>query len=149
MDRVQIGAIALAIGLLIFWFIAMGRQAPPSRVTEAPEIEAPGLPAPEVAQQAEPPIPPQLKPGFDDAPRYDAVGASKAVLENDAVRLTVSSIGGRLERVELKDFRARLGRDSGPVELVTSAARGTGLVLAGNGDRVQGLGIAKFEVIGW
>jgi YidC/Oxa1 family membrane protein insertase len=54
------------------------------------------------------------------------------VIENDAVRLVVSSAGGRLESIQLKQFKAELARDSGPVELVTVFARGTGVLLLGD-----------------
>jgi YidC/Oxa1 family membrane protein insertase len=127
MDRVQFGAIAAAILLLVLWFWTLpkpdGRPVPgePRPVEQQPvrAIETPS------------PLPPP-----DDAARH--FEATQAVLENDAVRLEVSSLGGRIESVQLKQYRARIGSDSGPVELVTLPSRGLGVVLLGEGS-FQGL----------
>jgi YidC/Oxa1 family membrane protein insertase len=94
-------------------------------------------PRPEPALPSEWPAVAQEQPSKEDVPRYPAEGAlsraTHAVLENDAVRLRVSSLGGRLESIQLKRYRAEIAPESGPVELVTIPSRGTGIVLLGEG----------------
>ena len=139
MDRVQIAIIAAAAALLVFWFATLpdAPTSPPAERTTA---------------QREVPLPPGLPPGpgldpsvMTQTPQLDAerheltqafrkeVAAKPIRLENNAMRLDVSPIGGRFERILLKRFRDRVGADSEEVELVTSAGRGTLLVFLGDG----------------
>ena len=121
MDRVQIGMIALAVMLLVFWFTTLPESPTPEpgapiaepreRPTEAPPISP-------LVERGAPPIP----GGADDESRQEPV--MRATLENDAMRLVVSSLGGRLESVQLKAYPARLGAVEEPVELVTFPTRG-------------------------
>ncbi len=136
MDRVQIGAIGLAVALLIFWVMTQSRA--PTRPVDQERPAAREAPTPEAILPAEPlPAASAVLPQ-DDAPRYKPLEGTRATLENDAVRLVVSSVGGRLESIQLKHFRAALDRDSGPVELATVSTRGTGVLLLGGGP-FQGL----------
>ncbi len=130
MDRVQIGAIGLAILLLVYWFAVVPRP------TSGPS-PPPADPA-EVSKPYEPRFPTiEPEPARGDTarhePRYDPKKITRAKLENDAVRLEISSLGARLESVKLKQFPAEITEGSGPVELVTLAQRGTGFVGLGEG----------------
>ncbi|MEE8558166.1 MAG: membrane protein insertase YidC [Myxococcota bacterium] len=130
MDRVQMGTIALAVLLLVFWFTTLPESQSPEPGTPIAEpIERP---------REAPPIAPLVERGAlpvperaDDQSRQEPV--TRATLENDALRLVVSSLGGRLESIQLKAYPARLGAVEEPVELVTLPTRGTGLVLLGDG----------------
>jgi YidC/Oxa1 family membrane protein insertase len=67
-------------------------------------------------------------------------------LENDAVRLRVSSAGARVESVELLNYNDRIGDGAQPVQLVTAASRGTLLLFLGEGP-LDGAESATHELI--
>ncbi len=132
MDRVQLIAIALGIGLLVYWF------------TTVPSPQAP-RPQPSVVQQNEPRPPPgapgtpvlvpmtqsetaSLPPPAASLESFDSI-----TLENDALRVEISTRGGRLRSVQLKHYRSALDESSGPLELVTVPERGTLLAFLGEG----------------
>jgi YidC/Oxa1 family membrane protein insertase len=134
MDRIQIGMIALAVLILVFWF---------STLPESPERPPPtaGMELPVPTTEATPGRlgKPSRAGELTQSPRDDESRQklihplTRTLLENDALRLVVSSVGGRLESVQLKKYPARLGEDAGSVELVTLESRGTGIVLLGDG----------------
>jgi YidC/Oxa1 family membrane protein insertase len=126
-DRVQIGAIALAV-LLIVASVLFGGSPRPSGAPgglAAPQKEASPAPAGAAIESSDPAI----------TPLSGATAAERrtVVLENDSLRIEVSNIGGRLQRVELPVFRSRVGPDAGPVELVTDPNVGTLVVSLGSG----------------
>ena len=128
-DRLQIGAIALAVALLAASFL-FGPSAPPLE----PEREA--APLAERAPTPAPESPTPLAPApvlRDDASPAVVTQRQTRVLENDAIRVVVSNIGGRLESVQLKHYRDRVGSGAGLVELVTDPARGSLMVALGEG----------------
>lgn len=123
MDRWQIAAIALAVGLLAASLYL--RPASPERKaslpTPAEEASKPaGSVPPESTQTARAP---ESKPVTN--------GAADLTLRNDAVELRVSPVGMRVEGVELTHYRATVDSDSGPVELVTAPARGAMFLFLG------------------
>jgi YidC/Oxa1 family membrane protein insertase len=67
-------------------------------------------------------------------------------LINDAVRIEVSSQGGRLTSVELLQFHDRVGEPWEPVQLVTDPSQGTGLLLLGEED-FRGLESTLHQVV--
>ena len=144
MDRIQIGTIALAVLMLVFWFSTLPDTPLPA--SSPPEYGAPA-PSPEIPQtatEAPAPAPVLTQASDEDLLRQDTqVRVERLQLENDAMRLTVSSLGARLESIQLKRYPARLGSDE-PVELVTAPSRGTGLVLLGGGP-FRGLGALPHE----
>jgi YidC/Oxa1 family membrane protein insertase len=138
-DRVQIAAIAAAVALLVASFLFA--PAPPPAGVPAVEPESSAeLPAtaPAGQGQAEPPVPVERA--------LDEVKAKIVTLENDAVRVSVSSLGGRLERVELLKYRATVERDSGPVELVTSEPRGALFIFLGP-EPLRSLEGSAYEIV--
>jgi YidC/Oxa1 family membrane protein insertase len=142
MDRVQIGAIGLAAALIVTWLLTLPRSPSgplePERGAgpQAERIEK--LPAPGVHDAGVATVP------EDDALRYEFVKGVVTVLENDAVRVGVSSIGGRFTTIRLKLYEDRVGGSAGAVELVTLPEAGTGLVLL-QGEEVSGLEAAAHE----
>lgn len=141
-DRLQIGAIALAVALLAASFL-FGSSAPP------PQPEREGAPLAERAQAPAPSSPMPVAPGptlRDDAPLTVITQHQTRVIENDAIRVVVSNIGGRLESIQLKHYRDRIGSGAGPVELVTDPARGSLMVVLGEG-ALGGLHDAAHEIV--
>jgi YidC/Oxa1 family membrane protein insertase len=131
-DRVQLAAIALAVAMIAVWIAISG--------------PGPGSPPPAETQRVEESRQsPQPKPGstvVDDAERHSTPppgGDQDALtsLENDSVVLQVSSRGGRLASIRLKQFAARVGPDSPPVELVTGRDWGTLVSPLGSGPLEQ------------
>ncbi len=132
MDRVQLITIALGIGLLVYWFMTVSPQQAPR-------------PEPSVTQQIEPRPPPQAPGTPVMAPMTQSESASlpspavsldtfdTVTLENDAVRMEISTRGARLRSVQLKHYRSALDKSSGPLELVTVPERGTLLAFLGDG----------------
>ncbi len=131
MDRVQLVAILLAVGILVYWFTTVPRRPAPQApsVTQGSESLAPppaaGTPAIAPAPEEEETPPPEA--------RYDLTQSETTTLENDALRLEISHQGGRLRSAQLKRYRAALDEAAGPVELVTAPERGTLLMFLGEG----------------
>ena len=140
-DPVQIAAIALAVGLIIasFW-LGAGPSEPPAPES-LPRAEAPLAPPP-------PPAPGEVRPPAATVPeparaeRIDPgepaespvpTQAESVMLENDAVRLLVSSAGARVQSIQLLQYPDRIGEDSRPVELVTTGNAGTLVLYLGEG----------------
>ncbi|HTO09119.1 MAG TPA: membrane protein insertase YidC [Myxococcota bacterium] len=111
MDRWQITAIAIAIGLVAasFYFTptapVRAPQAPPAAAAPAPE------PSPVARSVPETPAAPEAPP---------SAAGRLVTLRNDAVELRVSNTWTRVESVELLRYRATVDRDSAPVQLVTT-----------------------------
>ncbi len=128
MDRIQIAAIALAV-LLIAVPYFLRRETPPA----APAV----TPAPSVVERADaPPAVPDAAPALpaEAAPAAAAPALARGrsmTLENDALRLRVSSLGGRIESIELLQYRATVDANSPPVQLVTVPMRGAGFLFLG------------------
>jgi len=111
-DRVQIGAVALAVVAFGLYFATL----PPSRSERQPGGSS--SPPERVLDAAQEPdrnvAPPESEP---------LAQAERTWLENDAVRIWVSAVG-RLESIELPAFPDRKGSDARPVQLVSDASRG-------------------------
>lgn len=124
MDRVQIAALALGIGLLLVWIYTIPSAPPPppprpAAETAEPVAPGPGVPAPPPAAGV-----PELGPPSASPPPTVTRGETVR-LRNDAVRLEVSDIGGQVRSVELLEFADRVGSDAGRVQLVTAQELGT------------------------
>ncbi|MEE9281020.1 MAG: membrane protein insertase YidC [Myxococcota bacterium] len=136
MDRLQIGAIALAIILILVAFMWNASGPSPQPEPAAPTAVAPA-PAPAVPLPLEPAVPGSSGP-VALSPQDGVSGEILTqrqirVLENDALRIIVSNVGGRLESAQLSEYSDSIGDGAGPVELVTDPARGTLLLLLGEG----------------
>ncbi|MFI5314279.1 MAG: membrane protein insertase YidC [Myxococcota bacterium] len=121
MDRWQIAAIALAVGLLAASLL-LRPTTPPGPAPEAmrPSSEAPREESPTEFRAT--------------APSAESAGPRQEqllTLANDAVELRVSDLGGRVETIDLLKYRATVAPDSGPVELVTVASRGAMFLFLG------------------
>lgn len=134
-DPIQIALIAAALGLMLLWFLNMPPVPPPEAT---PSESAPSLAPPELpTAQGESPTP--LAPAAESPaaagakPPAQMTQSEKVQLANDAVRLVVSNIGGRVESIELLNYNDRIGSDSGPVQLVTAPKQGTLTLLLGEG----------------
>src|SRR5262245_66060314 len=77
----------------------------------------PDPPAPAPAAPAEGP-PPRVTPAEPRIPE------KLVTLHNDAVEVRVSSVGMRVDGIELPEFKATTAPNSGPVELATSPSHG-------------------------
>ena len=136
MDRIQILAVAIAVGLIAISLLYRGAESPPA----AP---APGPPASSAPPPGTPPLIPPVPgaeaPALAVAPEVvvplEVAGRDRRSFElaNDVLRVRVSNIGGRLESIELPDYAGQLGTDAGPVELVTDPLRGTLVASLGAG----------------
>ena len=134
MDRWQIAAIALAVGLLA----ASLYLRPPSS----------GKPVPN-PQESVRPIPAERTQIADSATRDlppPSIASKALTLRNDAVEIRVSNLGARVEGVELLQYRATVAPDSGPVELVTGESRGAMFLFLGP-DPLRSLEAAPGEVV--
>lgn len=145
MDRVQLIAIALGIGLLVYWFMTVSPQQAPQPETSVtqqneprPPPHAPGTPTLTPMTQAETA---SLAPPAVSLETFDTV-----TLENDAVRMEISTRGARLSSVQLKHYRSALDENSGPLELVTVPERGTLVAFLGEGVFAR-LENEKYEVV--
>lgn len=122
MDRWQIAAIALAVGLLAASLFFRPPATPP------PPLSAPSetvfQPPASAADGREP-----RSPVVEDA--RPSAEQRAVTLSNDAVKIRVSNLGGRVEGIELLNYRATVARDSGPVELVTAISRGAMFLFLG------------------
>jgi len=145
LDRVQLIAIALGIGLLVYWFMTVSPQQAPQPETSVtqqneprPPPHAPGTPTLAPMTQAEIA---SLAPSAVSLETFDTV-----TLENDAVRMEISTRGARLRSVQLKHYRSALDENSGPLELVTVPERGTLVAFLGEGVFAR-LENEKYEVV--
>jgi YidC/Oxa1 family membrane protein insertase len=140
-DRLQIIAIALAISLVAVSYLY---RPPPAPTPEVPPA------ATESAADAPPmPMEPPIAPEELVAPAGPIVNAPEArfvALENDAIRLRVSNLGGRVDQAQLLGFRATVDKDSGPVELVTNESRGTLFIFLGP-DPLRSLEALPYDVV--
>lgn len=140
MDRLQIAAIALAVTLMAASYL-FTPPAPPAEETR---------PRPTVPAEQPPPAP--EPPGFESGEPEAAESAPRArpsetvTLENDAVRIGVSNLGGRLDRVELLSYRATVDANSGPVELVTTEPRGALFIFLGP-EPLRSFEAAGYEIV--
>lgn len=116
MDRVQIGAIALAVvafGLYYATLPSTRAKAPPSQAEQPAPAQA--MTSSELRQPGEAPN--------DAAAPVELTQLERVRLENDAVRLVINS-AGRVEEIELPGFPDRKGEGAMPVELVSDPDRG-------------------------
>ena len=125
MDRLQIAAIGFAIALLAVSYLFRPPPAPTDAPSSQPEAMAETPPT-----LAQPPMT-QVEPAPAGQRAERDLEADYVTLANDAVRIRVSNLGGRLDRVELLDYRATVATDSGPVELVTTEPRGALFIFLG------------------
>ncbi|MDE6453557.1 MAG: membrane protein insertase YidC [Muribaculaceae bacterium] len=76
-----------------------------------------------------------LRQGIADAHKYKAFAAhlggdnAETVLENDLMRVTFASRGGRVSQVELKNYKTELGEQPEPVRLFRNERDGYNFVL--------------------
>lgn len=141
MDRLQIIAIALAISLVAVSYL----YRPPA----APTPEAPTVPAAGAADAPpSPPAPPMTQDELaaPESPAPNAPDAKFVTLENDAIRIRVSNLGGRIDQAQLLGFRATVAKDSGPVELVTNENRGALFIFLG-AEPLRSLEALPYEVV--
>ncbi len=132
MDRVQLIAIALGIGILVYWFTTV----PPSRAPQPePSVTQQGEARPPPAAPGTPVIAPMTQPQLTSPipPSISLTQFETVILENDAVRLEISTRGARLRSAQLKHYRSALEESAGPVDLVTVPERGTLLAFLGEG----------------
>ncbi len=131
MDRVQIAAIALAVGLFAIWMIWMPAPAPSAPSAEKPPVA--GSASGTEQALGDPLIPgtARLEPRID-APDGPSATEASVTLENDAIRLRVTSTG-RIQSAQLLRFADRVGAGAGPVELSTAPTRGLLALSVGEG----------------
>ena len=121
MDRIQIAAVALAIGMIL-----LGIQLGGSATSQPAGPSRDGSKATEVVgakQSADVPS----TPGTAASPVVEPAVVRELVaseLENPSVRIGVSNENGMLSSVQLLAFPDRTGSQAGPVELVTTPDQG-------------------------
>jgi len=138
-DSLQIAAIALAVGLLALTLLF--RPAPQPQ-------PAPAEPA-QTQMRAEPRPSDAVAPSVtaeSEAMTRSTEPAKLLTLHNDAVELKLDANGGRLDSLQLLDYRATVDRDSGPVDLVTTPGRG-GLFLFLGPEPLRSLEGAPAQVV--
>jgi YidC/Oxa1 family membrane protein insertase len=135
MDRVQIAAIALAVVAFALYYATI--PAPRPDPAPAAESGAQAVPKP----RNPPSAPPQVDAHLPSVMRERQL----VELRNDAVRMLVSDLAGRVEEIELLGFDDRKGERAGPVELVTDPKRGTLLIVLGD-EMLSPLEEAQWEV---
>ena len=152
MDRVQIAAIVVAAGLLLFWFTSLPTPPPSGQPASAPAEQAERVPF-----DSRPPLPPAASRAVSPSEMTHEDAASSIAsenpassgateLENDVLRVEVSHLGARLRSIELYRYADRLARDAGFVELVTLPERGTLLAFLGDGP-LRGLESREHRVV--
>ena len=158
MDRIQVVAIAIAVGLIAL-AILYRPSAPPQSPVPPPNAAAPApqVPSPQALAPV-PAAPPSAPLGVPAVPSVPAAELARppsgspaerkktVVLDNGVLRVVVSNLGARLESVELPDFLDRIGPGAGPVELVTDRARGS-LVSSLGGGPLEGLEQLPHEIV--
>jgi YidC/Oxa1 family membrane protein insertase len=133
-DRWQIAAIAVAVGLLA----ASLYLRPPATVK--PVQEQPAKSAPIAEERAR-----VVEPATPEMPASGA-GQELLTLTNDAVEIRVSDVGGRIDGVALLQYRATVDPASGPVQLVTASSRGAMFLFLGP-DALRSLEAAPSTVV--
>ncbi len=148
MDRVQIAAIAVAVLIIGYWFVTM--PSPGERGAGAPAPARTAEPAQRPEDVAPPSVPgappPAARAPITPSPVIDLTRTMGVTLENDAMQVEVSPLGGRLRSVRLKRYVDRLGAGAEPVELVTTPERGSLLVFLGSGP-LEGLESVEHRVV--
>ena len=89
MDRVQLVAILLAVGILVYWFTTVPRRPAPQPARQAPGVtqQSESVPPPPASgTPAIAPVPEQETPPTPEA-RYDLTQGGTTTLENDVPRL--------------------------------------------------------------
>ena len=117
MDRKGIGILAASVILLISWWWGIGRLFPTPPKAPGTTNVAVVSPTASEAGANRPVVPPSLGapiPVETHSPSMINGGASEvtATLENDKLRATLTSRGGGLKFVELKNYSARVSRGS-------------------------------------
>ncbi len=131
-DPVQIAAIAIAVVLMAVWYFTVPRGPAPGR--ELPVAPRGESPADGPLTSGAPRPVPALAPVEPAVPSPVLTQAKRVVLENDALRVELTSQGARVSSVWLLEYRDRVGEDAGPVELVTAAGHGTLQMFLGRGE---------------
>jgi YidC/Oxa1 family membrane protein insertase len=148
MDRIQIGAISLAVLLILAWLYTMPTSQPPAP-TPTPEpstAELGELPPHVPSTQSAEPVP------LDDTMRQSAPAGSEVAeptvteIGNDDLRLLVSNVGGRVVGASLPGYPDRIGDGARPVELVSSRERGVLQVRFGSGP-LESLASAPYTIV--
>lgn len=134
MDRIQIGAVVLAVVAFGLYFATLPSGPADTASEQVKGREATGSGQNDARQEASP---------TSDAPvTRDLTQVTTIQLENDAVRIALSSAGW-IQGIELVAFPDRKGEGAKPVELVSDADRGVlGLSF---GDA----GLTGFDAGGW
>jgi YidC/Oxa1 family membrane protein insertase len=124
MDRLQIAAIAVAVALVAasLW---LRPSTPPPAAEPAPVGESQSSPPPAPA-----PATAVVPQETDVAPRV-TTGEPLVTLHNDAVEMQVSTVGARVNGIDLLQYPATIDRGSGPVQLETSEHRGSMFLFLG------------------
>jgi YidC/Oxa1 family membrane protein insertase len=151
MDRVQIGAIALAVLLVLAWLYTMPTSPTPAPAPtpvppEPGEIAAPALPTQAIPTEVDAPAPSDdtTRQYAGSPPPEEEVIVTR--LANDDLEVRVSNAGGRVVGASLSGYRDRVGSGAGPVQLVTSGERGVLQVRFGDGE-LEGFAGAPYSVI--
>jgi YidC/Oxa1 family membrane protein insertase len=148
-DRVQIGAIALAVVLLV-GSVYLTPPAPPEPVTPPSAAATPNFPDPSGASS--PVVPPPSSTPTESAavvPAEPQVAARETKLTNGQLELVVDNQGGAVRRLALVKYADRVaqpGEPVQPVDLVTVDELGVLLSSLGNTD-YPGLERARFDVV--
>ena len=149
-DPVQIALIALGIAILVFWATTQRpspRESPPAGAppAEAWQPAAERETAPRTAEA--PSVPAEVPPLTAPAPSERVtIPRQKIEIHNDAVRLQVSNVGGRVEGIEVLGYADRIGEASQPVQLVTEQQQGTLIATVGDG-ALAGLESVTHELV--
>ncbi len=156
MDRIQLATVALA-GALFLLYLWTLPSAPREASAPAPRPEAAAarpeprslaseLPAGMAGSgSAAPGVPLERVPDLESE-RAGLQAARSWEIENDVLRVSVGSLGGRLERVSLLEFEDRIGPGARPVELVSTRGRGTLVSFLGDG-ALAGFETANFSEV--
>ena len=156
MDRIQLATVALA-GALFLLYLWTLPSAPREASAPAPRLEAAAArPAPRSLARAlpagmagpgsaAPGVPLERVPDLESE-RAGLQAARSWEIENDVLRVSVGSLGGRLERVALLKFEDRIGPGARPVELVSTRGRGTLVSFLGDG-ALAGFETANFSEV--
>jgi len=144
-DRVQIGAISLAVVLLVLsvWLAPSAPTGPVAPQPTAQAGSAPTEPSPVV-----PPAPEQPETAVT-APAAPEVARRTTKLSNGQVELLVDNQGGAVRSIALLKYADRVPRSDVPVQPVELVTMGqTGVLLSSLGDAdYPGVERARFDVV--
>jgi len=128
MNKTELTSVVLLAALLLGWFLIQSKLNPTAVVEEGPvagttaisnEVETASA---HVATPAKEPAAADVSPAVSIADAGHSVEEAIAVLENQDVVVMVTSWGGAIKSVRMKNFRSTLDRESSPVELDFASA---------------------------